>query len=322
MPSMSFVRAIRLGLSEAMEEDSKVVCWGEEVGYGGPFGATQGLQDRFGPARVRDTPIVESAIVGYAVGAAMVGLRPVAEIMQMDFAACGMDQIVNQAAKLRYMSGGTLSAPLVIRMGVGGGLRAGAQHSQSLEAWFIHSPGLVVVTAGTPNDIRNVIRAAIHDDNPVIVLEPLQLFEVRGEVSAEADVYVLGQATVKRLGQDVTLVAWGAHVPVVLQAADVLVRDGIQADVIDLLTLSPWDEQCVLESVARTRRAVVVHQAPERGGFGAEIASTITEHLFSQLSGPVKRVCGLNVPVPFSPIMEDYVLPDAARVVSAVREFF
>jgi len=317
--TLSYARAVSLALAEGMEADERVFVLGEDVAHGGAYGATVGLLDRFGPSRVRDTPISEAAIVGYSVGASLAGMRPVAEIMHFDFIACAMDQVVNQAAKVRYMSGGKASAPLVIRAGTGGWLSAAAQHSQSLEAWFTHIPGIKVVTGGTPADARGVLLAAIADDNPVLVVESLSLYEGQGEVPDRPPVYRLGTADLKRRGDDVTIVTWGAMVPRVLDAADALGAEGVHADVIDLLTLRPWDVDAVLESVARTNRAVVVHQAHRHGGFGAEVAATVAERAFDQLDAPVARVGSLDVPVPFSPPLEEYVLPTAARVVDAVR---
>jgi len=317
--TLSYARAVSLALAEAMEADDRVFVLGEDVAHGGAYGATVGLLDRFGPSRIRDTPISEAAIVGYSVGASLAGMRPVAEIMHMDFIACAMDQVVNQAAKVRYMSGGKASAPLVIRAGTGGWLSAAAQHSQSLEAWFTHVPGIKVVSSGTPADARAVLRAAIADANPVLVIESLSLYEGQDEVPDEAPAYRLGTADLKRRGDDVTIVTWGAMVPRVLEAAETLGAEGVGADVIDLLTLRPWDVDAVLESVARTNRAVVVHQAYRHAGFGAEIAATIAERAFDHLDAPVARVGSLDVPVPFSPPLEEYVLPTAARVADAVR---
>jgi pyruvate dehydrogenase E1 component beta subunit len=316
---LTYSKAIALALGEAMAADTSVFCLGEDVGYGGAYGATQGLRDRFGAARVRDTPISESAIVGFSVGAAVAGMRPVAEIMHMDFIAIAMDQVVNQAAKMRYMFGGKARVPLTIRCGVGGYLNAAAQHSQSLEAWFTHMPGLKVATAATPRDIRAILRDAIADDNPVIVLEPLSLYESADEVPDAHEVRPLGTADFKRRGEDVTIVSWGRTVPECLAAAVTLATEGIDCEVIDLLSLVPWDERAILDSVWRTNNLVVVHQAPRRGGFGAEIAARVTERAFRELDNPVVRVCGLDTPVPFSPKLESYVLPSAARIAAAVR---
>jgi len=320
MGRMSYSGAISLALGEAMEADPCVFVLGEDVAHGGAYGATRGLLDRFGSERVRDTPISEAAIVGVSVGAAMAGMRPVAEIMHMDFIACAMDQVVNQAAKVRYMSGGKAAAPIVIRCGVGGWLSAAAQHSQSLEAWFTHIPGLKVVTAGNAADIRAVLHAAIDDPDPVIVMESLALYSERGEVPEDRPTeQVLGRADVKRRGSDVTIVTWGAMVPRVLEAAEALAGDGVDVEVVDLLTLWPWDADTVLGSVERTGRAVVTHQAHRRSGFGAEVAATIAEQAWGRLSAPVARLGSLDVPVPFSPPLEDFVLPDARRIAAAVR---
>jgi pyruvate dehydrogenase E1 component beta subunit len=317
--TLTYARAVALGLQEAMDEDERVFCLGEDVGYGGAYGATQGLRDRFGSERVRDTPISEIAIVGFSVGAAAAGWRPVPEIMHLDFATVAMDQIVNQAAKMRYMFGGKARLPMVIRCGTGGWLNAAAQHSQSLEAWFAHTPGLKVATAGTPSDIRSLLLAAIHDDNPVIVQEPLSLYEESSEVPDNPEPVRLGKASHKRNGDDVSIVTWGAMVPRVMGAAETLAREGIEADVIDLISIYPWDVDAVLESLARTHRMVVVHQATRRAGFGAEVAAEISERGFDLLDAPIARVAALNVPVPFAATLENYVLPSAERIVSAVR---
>jgi pyruvate/2-oxoglutarate/acetoin dehydrogenase E1 component len=316
---LTYSKAITLALDEAMAKDEAVFCLGEDVGYGGAYGATQGLRDKFGASRVRDTPISETAIVGFSVGAAMSGMRPVAEIMHMDFIAIAMDQVVNQAAKMRYMFGGKARVPITIRCGVGGYLNAAAQHSQALEAWFAHVPGLKIATAATPADIRRVLRDAIADDNPVIVLEPLSLYEIAGEVPEHYEPAPLGPADRKRRGEDVTIVTWGRALPEVLEAAEILAREKIGCDIIDLLSLVPLDEATILESVWRTNNVVIVHQAVRRAGYGAEIAAMISERAYKELDNPVMRVCGLNTPVPFAPKLESFVLPSAARVVDAVR---
>jgi pyruvate dehydrogenase E1 component beta subunit len=316
---MSYAKAVAMSLAEAMDEDERVFYLGEDVGYGGAYGATQGLRDRFGAKRVRDTPISEIAIVGFSVGAAMVGLRPVPEIMHFDFVTIAMDQVVNQAAKMRYMSGGKAMLPLVIRCCTGGWLNAAAQHSQSLEAWFTHIPGLKVATAGTPADIRNLLLAAIRDDNPVIVQEALSLYEESGDVPDDPEHLVLGKAVTKRAGSDVTIVTWGGMVPRVMEAADTLGAEGIGAEVIDLISLFPWDHEAVLASVAKTNRLVVAHQASRRGGFGGEVAAVVAEKGFDSLDAPILRVGALNAPIPFSPPLEEYVLPTAQRVVDAVK---
>ena len=316
---LSYSKSVTLALREAMREDDSVMCLGEDVGYGGAYGATQTLRDEFGPDRVRDTPISETAIVGFSIGAAMQGLRPVAEIMHMDFIACAMDQVVNQAAKMRYMFGGKATVPIVLRCGVGGYLNAAAQHSQSLESWFTHVPGLKVVAAGTPRDIRRVLKAAIRDENPVIMLESLALYETVGDVPESELAYEIGTADIKRRGDDATVITWGAMVPQVMEAAGALEKQGIEIEVIDLLSLFPWDVKTVMKSVWRTNRVVIAHQASTRSGFGAELAATITEQGFTDLDKPVKRVGARNVPVPFAPQLESYVLPNAGRVIDAVK---
>jgi acetoin:2,6-dichlorophenolindophenol oxidoreductase subunit beta len=316
---MTYAKAIGLALAEAMAQDERVFCLGEDVGYGGAYGATQGLRDRFGAERVRDTPISEIAIVGFSVGAAVAGWRPVPEIMHFDFIAIAMDQVVNQAAKMRYMFGGKATLPIVIRCATGGWVNAAAQHSQSLEAWFTHIPGLKVASAGTPSDIRNLLLAAIRDDNPVMVQESLSLYEESGEVPDAAEDWTLGKAIIKREGTDVTLLTWGAMTPRVLEAAESLVGDGFDPEVIDLISLYPWDRDAVLASVAKTHRLVVTHQATRRGGFGGEIAAEVAERGFDLLDAPILRIGALNTPIPFSPPLEEFVLPTAARVVDAVR---
>lgn len=321
MNKMSYGQAVRQALTEAMSEDERVFCFGEDVGYGGAYAATQGLADKFGAHRVRNTPILESAIAGFSVGAAVAGMRPVGEIMHMDFAAIAMDQIANQAAKLRYMFGAQLSVPMVLRIGIGGWMNEGAQHSQSLEAWLTHIPGLKVVTAGTPADIRNVLHAAIRDPDPVIVVEPVSMYELQGEVPDSLDRIELdrGHSSVKREGADVTVVTWGPMTPRALEAADELSVDGIQAEVVDLLTLVPLDIEPAVESVKKTNRAIVAHQAHRRGGYGAEVASTITELAFDYLDAPVSRIGSLDVPIPFSPPLESYALPSSGRIAAAAR---
>ena len=319
MTKLSYAKAITLALEEAMTEDERVFCLGEDVGYGGAYGATQGLRDKFGGQRVRDTPISEAAIVGYSVGAAVAGLRPVAEIMHMDFITCAMDQVVNQAAKMRFMFGGKAKVPMVIRAGVGGRLNAAAQHSQSLESWFTHIPGLKIVAAGTPADVRALLLAAVRDDNPVLVLEALGLYETSDEVPDIAPELTLGIADIKRAGDDVTVVTWGGMVPITLAAADTLATEGISVEVIDLLSLMPWDLAAVLRSLERTGRLVIAHQAHLRSGFGAEVSAMVAEEGFDLLDAPITRVGSLNVPVPFSPALENYVIPSADDVARAVR---
>jgi pyruvate/2-oxoglutarate/acetoin dehydrogenase E1 component len=317
---MTYAHAVAKGLNDAMQEDDRVWILGEDVSHGGAYGATQGLKDAFGGERVRDTPISETAIIGVAVGSAMTGGRPVAELMHMDFSACAMDQLVNQLAKMRYMMGGKTSVPATVRCGVGGWLNAAAQHSQSLEAWFTHIPGLKVAAAATPGDIRGVLLAAIRDDDPVIVLESLYLYPEKGEVPDDPVAAPVGVADVKRAGEDVTLITWGGTVPRSLRAAEQAAADGVSAEVIDLLWLYPFDREAILRSLEKTHRALIVHQAYERSGFGAEIAAFIAADAFDLLDAPVRRVAGLNVPVPFAPALENYVLPSEERIARAIAE--
>jgi acetoin:2,6-dichlorophenolindophenol oxidoreductase subunit beta len=315
----TYADAVAAGLREAMREDERVWVLGEDVAEGGAYGATQGLRDEFGAKRVRNTPISETAIVGFSVGAAMTGTRPVPEIMHMDFIACAMDQVVNQLAKVRYMVGGKTTVPVTVRCGVGGWLQAAAQHSQSLEAWFAHIPGLKVAAAAEPADIKGVLLSAIRDDNPTIVMESLALYPSKGHVPDGPVERPVGRAARKREGSDVTIITWGGAVPQVMRSAEQLAARGIHAEVLDLLWLYPFDREALLESVARTHYAVVVHQAYERGGFGAEIAAFLGEHARGDLDAPVRRVGGLDVPVPFAPSLEEYVLPGPERIIRAVE---
>jgi acetoin:2,6-dichlorophenolindophenol oxidoreductase subunit beta len=315
---LTYAEAVADGLRRAMRQDDRVWILGEDVAEGGAYGATQGLREEFGASRVRNTPISEAAIVGFSLGAAMTGTRPVPEIMHMDFIACAMDQVVNQLAKMRYMVGGKATAPVTVRCGVGGWLQAAAQHSQSLEAWFCHVPGLKVVAAAEAADIRGVLLSAIQDENPVIVLESLALYPTKGKATEQLERPV-GRSLRKREGDDVTVISWGGALPRALEAADELAQRGIEADVIDLLWLYPLDVDALLESVTRTRYAVVVHQGYERAGYGAEVAALLTEQVFDSLEAPVQRVAGLNVPVPFAPSLEEYVLPSKERIVGVVE---
>ena len=321
MPEIRYVKAIADALAEEMTRDERVIVLGEDVGApGGAFGATKGLYQQFGKERVRDTPISETAIVGAAIGAAANGLRPVVEVMFMDFIGTCWDQVVNQMAKMRYMFGGQVRLPLVLRTHTGAGLNAGPQHSGSLEAWAVHVPGLKVVMPSTPADMKGLLKAAIRDDNPVIVVENKTLYAVKGEVPAGEHVVALGRAEVKRAGTDVTVVALSRMVHEALKAADLLAREGISAEVLDPRTLSPFDREALLASVARTGRLVVVHEAWGPCGFGAEVAALAAEHGFRSLKAPVRRVTPPFTPVPFSPPMEKFWLPDAERIARAVRE--
>jgi pyruvate dehydrogenase E1 component beta subunit len=321
MPEVRYVRAIGEALAEEMARDERVILLGEDVGApGGTFGATRGLYQQFGKDRVRDTPISETAIVGAAIGAALNGLRPVVEVMFMDFIATCWDQVVNQMAKMRYMFGGQVRLPLVLRTHVGAGLNAGPQHSGSLEAWAVHVPGLKVVMPSTPGDVKGLLKAAIREDNPVIVVENKTLYAMKGEVPAGEHLVPIGRAEVKREGRDVTVVALSRMVHEALKAAEVLAAEGVSVEVLDPRTLSPLDRETLLASVGKTGRLVVVHEAWGPCGVGAEIVAVVAEHGFHSLKAPIRRVTPPFTPVPFSPPMEKFWLPDAQRIVAAVRE--
>jgi pyruvate/2-oxoglutarate/acetoin dehydrogenase E1 component len=318
---LRFGQAINRALADAMAEDSSVILLGEDIaGPGGPFGVTRGLLDRFGPERVRNTPISEAAIVGASVGAAMTGLRPVVEIMFMDFVTLAMDQIANHAAKFHYMYGPQACVPLVIRTPAGGGRSYGATHSQSLEAWFLHVPGLKVITPATPADAKGLLKSAIRDDNPVLCVEHKLLYATTGPVP-DGDVTVpLGQAAIRREGRDVTLVAYSYYVGVALQAAEALARDGIEAEVVDLRTLVPLDTAAVLDSVRKTGRLVCIEEGTRTGGVGAEIAARVAEEAYEYLDAPIRRVATPDIPIPFSPVLEDAALPKVDGIVHTVLE--
>ena len=313
-------QAINRALGDAMASDPNVVLFGEDVAAaGGPFGVTRGLLDKFGPERVRDTPISEAAIVGAAVGAAMSGLRPVVEIMFMDFVTLTMDALVNQAAKARFMFGGQFSLPMVVRMPHGGGISAGPQHSQCLEGWLAHVPGLKVVCPATIPDAYALTRAAIADPDPVIVVENKSLYALKGELPDEPSSVAIGKAATARPGRDASIVTYGGMVSVALSAAATLARDGVEAEVIDLRSLQPWDEAAVLESLSRTHRLVIVHEAVEAFGPGAEIAARMADVGFDELDAPIVRVGAPFMPPPFAKNLEDSFRPDAERIIAAVR---
>lgn len=323
MREITYAEAIREALREEMRRDERVYIIGEDVGrFGGCFGVTKGLWEEFGDDRVRDTPISETAIIGSTVGAAATGMRPVAEIMFCDFMGVAMDEITNQAAKMRYMFGGKVKLPMVVRTPVGAGLCAAAQHSQSLEAWFTHLPGLKVVMPSTPYDAKGLLKASIRDDNPVIFLEHKLLYGVKGPVPEEDYIVPLGVADIKREGKDVTIIATSFMVHKSLEAARILESEGVSVEVLDPRTLYPLDEEKIINSVKKTHRALVVHEAVERGGFGGEIVAIIMEKAFEYLDVPVKRVCGKNTPIPFSPPLERFVIPQVEDIVNAVKSLF
>jgi pyruvate/2-oxoglutarate/acetoin dehydrogenase E1 component len=323
MSELTYLEAIREALREEMSRDPAVVILGEDVGlHGGAFGVTRGLFEEFGPQRVRNTPISENTIVGTALGAAMTGMRPVAEIMFADFSALAFDQIVNQAAKVRYMFGGQCTAPMVIRLPQGGlsWKSAGAQHSQSVEAWYVHTPGLVVVFPSTPYDAKGLLKAAIRDDNPVVFLEHKALYSLKGQAPDEEYVVPLGKADVKRPGGDVTVVASGYMVHFALEAAEKLAQEGIEIEIVDPRTLKPLDEETIYASVCKTNRAVVVQEACRTAGVAAEWGMLIYENCFDWLDAPIVRVTGQDVPIPYANSLESRVWPRAEDIVRAVRQ--
>lgn len=320
MAEIRYLKAINQALTDAMAEDPSVILIGEDVSEaGGAFGASRGLRERFGAERVLDTPISEAAIAGAAVGAALSGMRPVVEIMFMDFTTLVMDAMVNQAAKARFMFGGQSSVPMVLRTPHGGGLGAGPQHSQCLEAWFAHVPGLKVVCPSDPLSAYGLLRAAITDPDPVVFVEHKALYAMKGEVPDVLPVIPIGQAATLREGRDVTIVAYGAAVHTALAAAKDLAEAGVEAEIIDLRSIQPWDEQAVLASLSKTHRLVVVHEAVEAFGVGAEIVARMADIGFDELDGPIVRVGAPFMPVPFSKGLEAAYLPSAERVIAAVR---
>ena len=315
---LRYIDAIRTALDEAMAADSAVVLLGEDLTVGGPFGATKGLVEKYGELRVRNTPISEGTVVGLAAGAALAGLRPVVEVMFVDFITLAMDQLVNQAAKLHYMSGGQLRVPLTIRAQYGAVGGFGAQHSQSLEAWLVHVPGLKVVAPATPADAKGLLTAAIRDDNPVIFLEHRGLYFGRGEVPEAVDIPI-GQASLCREGDDVTIVAIGRLVGTALEAAGQLAEEGIEAEVVDPRTLLPLDIGTITASVRRTGRLVIAHEAVETGGIGGEIAAQVQAEVHDALRAPIVRVGAPFAPVPAAPELEQAFVPSAERIIEAVR---
>jgi pyruvate/2-oxoglutarate/acetoin dehydrogenase E1 component len=319
MPETTYIKAITSTLAAAMRADERVFVVGEDVAEGGPYTATAGLAEEFSTARVIDTPISEAAITGVAIGAAQSGMRPVLEIMFVDFITLALDQLVNAAAKAHFMSGGQLTVPLVLRTQGGAGQRGAAQHSQSLESWLTHVPGLKVVMPSRPADAAGLLAAAIADPNPVVFIENKTLYFRRGEVPDPAPLVPIGEAVVLREGRDVTVVALSRLVDDALDAAELLAGDGIEIEVIDPRTLVPLDLRTIVESVKRTGRLVVAHEAVEHGGFGAEIAAQVQAVAFDYLDAPVVRVAAPFAPVPFSPPLEDAYLPGADEIVAAVR---
>src|SRR3954454_6181892 len=319
MPELSYREAVRDALSRAMRDDESVFIMGEDIAeMGGSMAVTQGMLAEFGPERVRNTPISEMAIVGAGIGAAMQGMRPVVEIMYEDFTTLAMEQIVNQAAKHRYMSGGQLKVPLVVRTQGGAGWSPGAQHAQQVEAWFVHVPGLKVVFPSTPEDVRGLLWSSIYDDNTVVFFEHRTLYPIKGEVPEELEPIPLGKARVHREGEDVTVIATGRLVHESLAAAEEAEKEGISVEVVDPRTLLPLDEETLVDSVKKTNRAVVAHEAVTRMGFGAEVASVLQYQAFDWLDAPIERVGAKFAPLPFAPVMEEFVVPHQAEVSEAI----
>jgi pyruvate dehydrogenase E1 component beta subunit len=320
MKRMTYVQALNNALDIMMEADPRVFLLGEDIGHmGGDFGVTKGLWAKYGAERVRDTPLSEAAIIGTAVGSAMVGMRPVPEIMFSDFMGTCYDQMVNNAAKMHYMFDGQFKAPIVVRTATGGGFGGGPHHSQSVEGWFMNVPGLVIVAPSTPADAKGLLISSIENENPILFLEHKALYRVRGDVDEGKYSIPLRQAAIAREGTDVTIVACMKMTHEALAAADELAADGISAEVIDLRTLRPWDQETVINSVKKTGRAVVANEAPKMGGLGAEVSATISEEAFGQLRAPVRRVCGLDAPIPFSVALEKLILPGKDDIIAAVR---
>lgn len=315
----TYAEALREALRDALRDDERVFLLGEDIAiYGGAFGVSSGLLKEFGEERVRDTPISEIGIVGVAVGAALVGMRPVAEMQFSDFTANAMDQLVNQAAKLRFMYGGKAEVPMVLRAPTGSGTGAAAQHSQSIESWVLNVPGLKVLMPATPYDAKGLLAAAIEDLNPVVFLEHKLLYPLKGAVPEQSYRCEIGKAAVVREGRDLTIVAWSVMVQRALAAASSLADQGIEAEVVDVRTLRPLDRDTIVTSAAKTGRVMVVHESPRTGGFGGEIAATVFEsEAFDYLDAPLRRLAGLEVPIPYNPNLERAVVPQEEDIVKA-----
>ena len=323
MRELTYAQAIREAMTLEMRRDENVFLMGEDVGiYGGAFGVSVGMYDEFGPQRIKDTPISEAVIAGAAAGAAVTGMRPIAEIMFSDFITISMDQLINQAAKMRYMFGGAAKVPMVLRAPAGSGTGAAAQHSQSPEAWFCNAPGLKVVIPSTPADAKGLLMAAIRDDNPVLFLEQKLLYRTKGDVPEGDYVVPLGKATVHREGTDVTIITYGRMLPMCMDAAAQLEKEhGISVEIVDPRTLVPLDKETIIASAKKTGRVLIVHEACQTGGFGGELAAVIADsEAFYYLDAPIKRYGGLDVPIPYCPELEKNVVPTKDNVVRKVIE--
>ena len=312
--------AVRAAIREALQKDPRVFLMGEDVGrYGGAYAVSKGLLDEFGPERIRDAPLSESAFVGAGIGAALGGARPIVEVMTVNFALLALDQIVNNAATIRHMSGGQFNVPLVIRMATGAGRQLAAQHAHSFEGWFAHVPGLRIVTPATLEDARGMLATALDDPDPVLIFEHQTLYNMEGELAEDAGPVDIDRAAVRRAGTDVSVITYGATLHKALQAADELAREGIKVEVLDLRTLRPLDTAAIEASVRKTRRVVIVDEGWRSGSLSAEIAARIAESLFYELDGPVRRVCSAEVPIPYPKHLEDAAVPQAPAIAAAVR---
>lgn len=320
MPKITYREAVRAGLREALQRDPRVFLMGEDVGkYGGTYACSKGLLDEFGPDRIRDTPLSESTFVGAGIGAALGGLRPVVEVMTVNFSLLALDQIVNNAATIRHMSGGQFSIPLIVRMATGAGRQVGAQHSHSLEGWYAHIPGITVLTPATVTDAKGMLLAALNEPDPVFIFEHAFLYALDGELDEAAFSVDLSHAAVRKPGHDVSLITFGGSLWKTLEAATRLAEDGIDAEVLDLRVLRPLDMPTILVSVRKTHRAVVIDEGWRTGSFAAEVSAQIMEGAFYDLDAPVARVCSVEVPIPYPKHLEDAALPQVAGIVQAVH---
>jgi acetoin:2,6-dichlorophenolindophenol oxidoreductase subunit beta len=321
---ITYLEAIREAMVQEMRSDPDVFLIGEDIGvYGGAFGVSKGMLDEFGPGRVRETPISEEAIAGVATGAAMMGMRPIMEIMFMDFITLAMDQLLNQAAKMRFMLGGAVSMPLVCRTPAGSGTGAAAQHSECLEAWFVHAPGIKVVAPSTPYDAKGLLISSIRDNNPVLFMEHKLLYRIKGEVPEESYAIPFGKAEIRRAGKDLTLLTYSGMVSRALEAAEKLAAEGVEAEVIDLRTLKPLDTETITASVIKTGRVLIVHEAPRTGGFGGELAALIAEgEAFDFLDAPIRRLAGRDIPIPYNRTLERATVPQVENIVETARSLY
>ncbi|MGZ4842064.1 MAG: alpha-ketoacid dehydrogenase subunit beta [Candidatus Angelobacter sp.] len=320
---MTYREALRAALRQAIRQDPLVFLMGEDVGrYGGAFAVSLGLLEELGPERIRDAPLSESTFVGAGIGAALAGMRPIVEIMTVNFSLLALDQILNNAATLRHMSGGQLHVPMVVRMATGGARRMAAQHSHSLEGWYAHIPGIKVLTPATVADAGGMLLAALREPDPVFIFEHATLYPLAAEIEEEIVAVDISKAAVCRAGKDISLITFGGSLGKALQAADQLAQSGIEADVIDLRVLRPLDSATILQSVAKTHRALIIDEAWRTGSFAAEVSAQIMENAFDELDAPVARVCGAEVPMPYAKHLEDAALPQVGTIVSAVQSFF